>query len=91
MATRLKVAPPYTFRFQTHPPRSRGAHPDRLETTVTMLKGVMTTRRVIEELVRQLPTGWQATLSAVLILYEENIDDYPQVAILARSGDVAQQ
>lgn len=86
VANRLKVALPYTFRFQTHPPRSRGAHPDLLETMVTMPEGVMTTRRVIEELVRQLPSGWQATaLSAVLILYKEEVDAYPQATILARS------
>jgi hypothetical protein len=46
----------------------------------------MTARRLIAELVRQLPSGWQATaLSALLILYKEREDKYPQATILARS------
>ncbi|RJY06914.1 GIY-YIG nuclease family protein, partial [Aurantiacibacter aquimixticola] len=45
-----------------------------------------TARGVIEELVPQLPPGWQATaLSAVLILYKEKNDKYPQANVLARS------
>ncbi|MGI6247282.1 MAG: GIY-YIG nuclease family protein [Pseudochelatococcus sp.] len=86
VANQLKALLPYTFRFQTHPPRSRTPHPDLANTEVTMPHGQMTARRVIEELVRQLPPGWQATaLSAVLILYREQVDTYPQATILVRS------
>jgi hypothetical protein len=86
VAAQLKAVLPYTFRFQTEPPRSRTSHPDLQNTEVTISAGVMTARRVIEELVRQLPLGWQATaLSAVLILYKENVATYPQATILARS------
>lgn len=87
VAAQLKAILPYTFRFQTEPPRSRSPHPELKNTAVTMPGGVMTARRVIEELVRQLPPGWQATaLSAVLILYRETIDTYPRATVLARSG-----
>jgi len=86
VAAQLKAVLPYTFRFQTEPPRSRTSHPDLQNTNVTMPAGAMTARRVIQELVRQLPSGWQATaLSAVLILYKEKVDTYPQATILARS------
>lgn len=86
VAAQLKQVLPYTFRFQTEPPRSRTSHPELVNTQVTMPAGTMTARRVLEELVRQLPPGWQATaLSAVLILYRENVDTYPQATVLARS------
>lgn len=85
VAAQLKSELPYTFRIQTEP-NSRAPHPDLIDTTVTMPDGPITARRVIEQVVRRLPTGWQATaLSAVLILYKETVDTYPQAVVLARS------
>lgn len=85
VAAKLKAELPYTFRFLTRP-NSRQPHAELVDTIVTMPEGAMTARSVIEELVRQLPPGWQATaLSAVLILYKEAVDTYPQATILARS------
>jgi len=85
VAAKLKAELPYTFRFLTRP-NSRQPHAELVDTIVTMPAGAMTARSVIEELVRQLPPGWQATaLSAVLILYKEAVDTYPQATILARS------
>ncbi len=86
IALKLKGAIPYTFRYETSPPRTRTPHPDLAGTAVVMPSGFLTTRQVIEEVVRQLPPGWQATaLSAVLILYKEHRDEYPKAAVLARS------
>lgn len=85
VAAKLKAELPYTFRFQTRP-NSRRPHADLEETPVTMPTGAMSARQVLEALVPQLPAGWQATaLSAVLILYKEHRDTYPQAVILARS------
>jgi hypothetical protein len=85
IAAKLKNLLPYTFRYETQA-RSRTPHADLLSTEVTVAHGPMTARRLIEELVRQLPPGWQATaLSALLILYKEHEGKYPQATILARS------
>lgn len=86
VAARLKAELPFTFRFEMKPPRSRTPHPDLADTLVTMPVGPTTARQLIMELVQQLPKGWQATaLSAVLILYKETVDDYPQAKVIARS------
>ncbi|GGN55793.1 hypothetical protein GCM10011349_32870 [Novosphingobium indicum] len=86
VVSELKAALPYTFRFDTGPGRSRKPHPDLANTMVTISPDRTTARGVIEELVPQLPPGWQATaLSAVLILYKEKNDKYPQATVLARS------
>lgn len=85
VAARIKLLLPYTFRFQTIG-KTRKPHADLAETTVVIPQGHNTARKIIGELVRQLPQGWQATaLSAVMILYKENRDDYPDASILARS------
>ena len=85
IAAKLKSLLPYTFRFETQA-RSRTPHAELTDTEVTIPPGTSTARGVIEELVRQLPSGWQATaLSALLILYKEHEDRYPQARILARS------
>ena len=85
VAARVKLLLPYTFRFQTIG-KSRKPHADLAETIVVISPGNNTARKVIEEMVRQLPSGWQATaLSAVMILYKESREDYPDASILARS------
>lgn len=86
VAQRVKDALPYTFRFEGAG-SGRAAHPDLTGTPIVMPEGPWTARRSIAELVSQLPPGWQATrLSALIILYREHRDDYPQAAIIARSG-----
>lgn len=84
VATRLKAALPYTFRYATV---SRVlAHPELEETEVAITPEARTAREIIGSLVRQLPPGWQATaLSALLILYKEQEDRYPQAMVLTRS------
>ena len=85
IAAKLKRLLPYTFRFEMQA-RSRTPHTELTDTEVSIPPGTSTARGVIEELVRQLPSGWQATaLSALLILYKEHEDRYPQARILARS------
>ncbi len=86
VALRLKTTLPYTFRFETASGRSRQPHPDLVGASVIISPSATTVRSVLEELVRQLPSGWQATaLSAVLILYKETNDKYPHASLLARS------
>lgn len=86
VAAMLKTELPFTFRYQMLPPRSRTPHPDLTSTMVTISDASNTARLVIGELVPQLPAGWQATaLSAVLIMYKEVVDNYPQASILGRS------
>jgi hypothetical protein len=86
VATQLKATLPYTLRFQSAGPRSRRPHPELESTSVTMTAASTSARTALEELTRQLPTGWQATaLSALLILYKERVEDYPGATILARS------
>jgi hypothetical protein len=86
VALRLKEVLPYTFRFQSRSSGGRKPHEELESTTVTMTANATTARTIVAELVSQLPVGWQATaLSALLILYKEVVDDYPQATVLARS------
>ncbi len=86
VAGMLKSELPFTFRYQMQRSRARTPHPDLTDTVVTISDGPKSAREVIAELVNQLPQGWQATaLSAVLILYKEVADTYPQATVLARS------
>lgn len=86
VAIRLKEALPYTFRFQSRSAGGRRPHEELEATTVSIPASANTARAVVEQLVGQLPPGWQATaLSALLILYKEHVDDYPTAIVLARS------
>jgi len=86
VAARIKAILPYTLRFQSAAKGSRKPHPELEATTVTMTANATTPRTALIELTTQLPPGWQATaLSALLILYKEAKDDYPNAAVLARS------
>jgi hypothetical protein len=88
VATRLKEAVPYTFRFQSKSTGGRKPHEELEATSVRVPNGVNTVRTIFGSLIEQLPTGWQATaLSAMLILYKEHIDEYPSAIILGRSPD----
>jgi hypothetical protein len=83
----LKGTLPYIFRFEGETSRSRAPHPDLQNTTVSMAKVTSpTARRIIEEVLRQLPAGWQATkLPSHIILYKEDMA-YPHGDIIARSN-----
>jgi hypothetical protein len=83
----LKTSLPYVFRFQNAGKGSRQAHPDLEATTISITAGKpLTARRVIEEGLRQLPPGWQATrLPSHVILYKEK-KAYPQGEVIARSS-----
>lgn len=86
VALRLKSVLPYILRFEGASRGSRKPHPDLENTPVTMIGTTYTARLALEELVPQLPAGWQATaLSALLILYKEGVDNYPGASVLARS------
>jgi Eco29kI restriction endonuclease len=83
IAAALKRALPYTFRFEGRL-GSRQAHPDLETAQITLPKGKLTTRKVIESIIRALPSGWQATLLAGrIIMYRENVD-YEFGTVIAR-------
>lgn len=83
VVTRLKQTLPYTFRFETEGRRPAAA---LASAAVTISPGAKTARAVLQELVGQLPAGWQATaFFHQLILYQERVEDYPDATILARS------
>lgn len=83
----LKNSLPYVFRYQNAARGSRRPHPDLDNTTVSILAGPpVTARRVIQEIVAQLPTGWQATqLPSHIILYKESPRPYAQGTVIAKS------
>jgi hypothetical protein len=83
----LKTALPYILRYEGVGPRSRSPHSDLRNTMVsTLLISPATAKSVIEVVVSQLPTGWQATyLLSHIILYKET-KDYSQGYIIARSS-----
>lgn len=81
----LKNAVPYTVRTQGAGGRSRQPHADLTTTNVTVLAAPSSTRNIVKQITRQLPTGWQATaLPGYVILYKE-ARDYPHGVIVARS------
>ncbi|MBV5327417.1 MAG: GIY-YIG nuclease family protein [Chlorobium sp.] len=82
----IKAISPYVFRFQTAAKRSKKPHPDLANTDVKMVtNNLITARHIIQQVVSQLPEGWQATkLPSHLILYKE-IKSYSQGEVIARS------
>jgi hypothetical protein len=76
---------PYIVRYEGGGRNNPGAHPDLQNTIVTLPEGNLTARRVIQSVLQELPTGWQATdLRSRIILYKES-RDYAQGDILGRS------
>lgn len=74
---------PYDFRIEK---KSSKANSD-LETTTVSKEGIsnFTATGLIKHVVKQLPTGWQATLlPGYIILYKET-RDYPHGRVIARS------
>jgi hypothetical protein len=83
---RIKAILPYTLRFQSASKGSRKPHAELEATTVTMTANANTPRAALIELTTQLPSGWQATaLSALIILYREYKDNYPNAVVLSKS------
>lgn len=74
----LKEHVPYLLRFERH---------DELRSaTVVNPPSSNTTRLIVENVVRMLPAGWQATaLAGRVILYRESNRIYPGGAIIASS------
>lgn len=74
----LKVALPYTLRFELEP-GARGSHsfrlrpsPDLAAARVIIPAGPLTLRQALQLLIRALPPGWQATyFVSHVILYKE--------------------
>jgi hypothetical protein len=83
----LKNSLPYVFRYEAAGPRARRTHPDLENTEVSVSAGQpITARRVIQEIISQLPTGWQATqLPSHIILYKEAPRSYAQGIVIAVS------
>ena len=83
IATRLRIALPYTFRFQMKAPKSRVIHPDFEVAQVNLPDVPYTARIVIQSIVKALPAGWQATaLPSRVILYKETAT-YPSGSVVA--------
>lgn len=80
--TRLMPAVPYTVRHE----RSAGAIAELMAAEVGLKPAMPTLRSVVEAICAALPAGWQATrLPGRVIMYREQIDDYPGGEIIARS------
>jgi hypothetical protein len=86
IASALKDALPYTFRFESRGPRSRAPHPQLTNAVISIPPTATTTREIVTTLTQQLPAGWQATaFRSHVILYRESVDNYPDAQVLARS------
>lgn len=85
----IKSELPYVFRFESFKPKSRKPHLDFEQTTVSLSAILQppSARRVIEEVVRQLPEGWEATLlPSHIILYKNDKRVFPQGKLIASSS-----
>jgi len=83
----VKQGVPYLVRFQTVSQASRVGHAD-LENTVVRTDGIpnVTAAEIIANVVRQLPTGWHATmLPSHIIIYKDDNRSFPSGRLLARS------
>lgn len=77
---------PYTLRAELAKRGGKAPHADISAAIVGMLPTeLLTTRKVIESVVKSLPPGWQATaLAGRIVLYREE-RDYPFGTVIARS------
>jgi hypothetical protein len=87
----LKDMLPYCLRYEVEEGKAGGQafrtspHPDQIETVVSISKPKMTAREIITEIVRALPSGWQATaFVSHIILYKESVS-YAHGDVLATS------
>lgn len=87
VAQRLKSALPFLFRYQGRGGKSRKAHLDFEQATLTAISGPISTRNIIKHIVSALPPGWQATaLPGYVIMYKEALREYPQSQVIAVSA-----
>lgn len=79
----LKAALPYVCRVQSG--ENRKAHGDLLATSVD-LKGPLTARTVLTQIIDCLPPGWHATkLPSHVIMYKEDTRKFPSGELIAQS------
>ena len=84
--TALKSNLPYLVRFERPKGKPHGAHPDLESTTVSVSASASTPAAVIGEVVRQLPTGWHATmLPSHVIIYKDDSRKFPSGKLIANS------
>jgi hypothetical protein len=86
----LKNHLPYIFRYETGGSGAgawRLGHPDMVDKTISIPAGPITTRLLIQLILKALPIEWQATvLPNRVILYRENRTYRAQVEVLRRSS-----
>jgi hypothetical protein len=87
---KLKDMLPYCLRYEVEGKAGGQAfrtspHADQIKSVVSISKAKMTAREIITEIVRALPSGWQATaFVSHIILYKESVT-YTHGDILATS------
>jgi hypothetical protein len=80
---RLAPRVPYTLRHE----RTEDAIAELDSTSVAIHEQAQTLRTIIVAICSALPAGWQATrLPGRVIMYREQIDDYPGGLVIARSA-----
>lgn len=83
----LKRGLPYLLRFQTPRKGSREAHPDLEASIVTIDPSLpMTPKSVVAQTVRQLPSGWHATmLPSHIIVYKDDARKFPSGRLIVKT------
>jgi hypothetical protein len=83
----LKRNLPYLIRFETKARNSRTAHDDLEDTDVKIdLTKPVTAQGVIQQVIKQLPAGWHATLlPSHVIIYKNDRRKFPSGRLIAES------
>lgn len=82
----IKSNVPYLVRFQRPTGKARSAHSDLEGTKVTIPATALSAEAVIAEVVKQLPTGWHATmLPSHVIIYKDDNRSFPSGKLIATS------
>ena len=81
----LRRVLPYTFRVEGAARGSRRLHPELEGAIVRPPKAPFTVRSILQSLIGQLPSGWQATALAGRIVMYKEARDYPFGEVIARS------
>lgn len=85
--SKLKVAVPYTLRFEMDAPRSRTPHKDLNDTGLSAFPGPTTVRQILNHIVGSLPVGWKATaLPGYIIMYKDDPRIFPSGTVVAASS-----
>lgn len=73
LLSQIKVALPFTFRYEAEDSRPAKGSPKYNEISVTIPRDGMTAEELLDQIIRVFPKGWQATFfPGRVILYEEN-------------------